>query len=161
MNPRRAHLRSSFGFHLGVRAHSPRSFISAHDLPACILNAAGLNACLAIRLGTCRGLPPAPNKEAEEDLDGEPMLDDDEDVDGEPMPDEDSENEQEVAAPLPAASEPSRREALAASIAAKLSKAKNLNPPPEEKERSPGSSGLVRKRQRPKAEDMFADSEGE
>ena len=68
MNPRRAHTRSSLGFHLGVRAHSPRSLISAHDLPACILNAAGLNACLAIRLGTCRSLHVALNKEAEEDL---------------------------------------------------------------------------------------------
>ena len=101
---------------------------------------------------------------AEDDLDGEPMVDD-EDVDGEPMVDSDDDGPVTAEGdrkPLrakepeqPPKPELSRREALAASIAAKLGKA-------------PPSQGLARetpaaaaRRRRPKAEDMFADSDGE
>ena len=99
-----------------------------------------------------------------EDVDGEPMLEDD-DVDGEPMADDSDleppgeQSREEKSTP---ATEPSRREALAASIAARLGKA---SAPPTGNEKQPDSAGaspgVVRKRQRPKAEDMFADSDGE
>lgn len=84
-----------------------------------------------------------------EDLDGEPM--DDEDIDGEPMADSDD-DEAETEPPKP---EVSQREALAASIAAKLGKG-----PAQQglaKDQSPGGM----RRERPKAADMFADSDGE
>lgn len=94
--------------------------------------------------------------DADEDLDGEPMMEDD-DLDGEPMPDSDEELVPEQQPNPPPQPEPNRREALAASIAAKLGKpppAATAIPVTEE-------GGVVRKRQRPKAEDMFADSDGE
>lgn len=99
---------------------------------------------------------------AEDDLDGEPMLDD-KDIDGEPMADSDSESnaailanenvvENENQLPKP---QLSRREALAASIAAKLGKA------PPSQETAKETAAAVARRRRPKAEDMFADSDGE
>lgn len=103
------------------------------------------------------------------DVDGEPMIEDDgnldgvpmeedEDVDGEPMVDSDTEqpnfpraggSEEQPKAEL------SRREALAASIAARLGK----GPGPEaQKTASPAAAARTR---RPKAADMFADSDSE
>lgn len=95
------------------------------------------------------------------DLDGVPMAEDD-DVDGEPMSASDDEpdtntqpharHDEKQQAPKP---EVSRREALAASIAAKLGKA-----PARETEKSSSPAAGARRR-RPKAEDMFADSDEE
>ena len=99
-------------------------------------------------------------------VDGEPMNDDDEDLDGAPMDDEDIDGEpmidsdEDVAAPDHPAemedapkAEPSRREALAASIAFKMGKGPAPQAPP--KPPSPATA----KRRRPKAEDMFASDE--
>ncbi|KAK4697196.1 hypothetical protein P7C71_g863, partial [Lecanoromycetidae sp. Uapishka_2] len=97
-------------------------------------------------------------------LDGEPMPDEDDDIDGEPMDDEDidgepmADSEDEEAPPLEAAprkAELSRREALAASIAAKLGKG------PVQQGAAKGTSPAGVRRERPKASDMFADSDGE
>jgi len=103
-----------------------------------------------------------------DDMDGDPMIDDDEDLDGEPMVDEDvdaepmpdSDEDNATAKPSAQSEEPprtelSRREALAASIAAKLSKAPVSQEPPK-----PPSPATARRR-RPKAEDMFAVSDDE
>lgn len=104
------------------------------------------------------------------DVDGEPMPDDDDDIDGEPMEEDndldgetmlDSETEavqqeQHHHHPPLAATDPSRREALAASIAAKLGKTHEGTQAHDAAPTPPG-----RKMQRPKAEDMFADSDGE
>lgn len=101
------------------------------------------------------------------EVDGEPMADDgdsdgvlmeDEDFDGEPMVDSD-EDQPSVPGAKDAEEQPraelSRREALAASIAAKLGK----GPRPEaEKAASPATAARTR---RPKAADMFADSDSE
>lgn len=101
------------------------------------------------------------------DVDGEPLVDDgdldgmpmeDEDVDGEPMADSD-EDQPSVTGAEDAEKQPkaelSRREALAASIAAKLGK----GPGPEaQKAASPATAVRTR---RPKAADMFADSDSE
>ena len=99
-----------------------------------------------------------PMLDEDEDIDGEPMDDDDEDVDGEPMADSDdeastltSEVEKRNAEP------PSRREALAASIAAKLGK----GPAVQAMEKGATVAVAGGKRERPKAADMFADSDGE
>ncbi len=102
----------------------------------------------------------------DEDVDGEPMVEDeDEDMDGEPMVGSDDEPPQpakeEQQNPKP---ELSRREALAASIAAKLGKvagsasASAPVPLPHETGETPAATA---RRRRPKAEDMFADSDGE
>ena len=101
---------------------------------------------------------------AEDDLDGEPMVDD-EDVDGEPMADSDDDGamtveKEDQAGEVQAEEQPpkpgmSRREALAASIAAKLGKA----PPSQETEKE--TPAAIARRRRPKAEDMFADSDAE
>ena len=111
-----------------------------------------------------------------EDIDGEPMISDpDSDIDGSPMPvsstpppqpakegEEDEEQEQQQ--PNPSLS---RREALAASIAAKLGKvaaagstpaSASASEPVLEKGETPAAAA---RRRRPKAEDMFADSDGE
>ena len=110
-----------------------------------------------------------------DDFDGEPMMEEDEDVDGEPMEDDGSGEEQPPNQPqaeeqphtTTTATQPSRREALAASIAAKLNKATSTSSPangPRKEEKTTDTNagaGFVRKRQRPKAEDMFADSDGE
>lgn len=131
-----------------------------------------------------------------DDIDGAPMQDEDEDedsnLDGEPMQEDDDDVEgaalndavlleEESKPSLPSGQTPtaSRREALAASIAAKLNKSRNppTSPPDgrkkedsegkmkETNERNPtlnhNGDSFVRKRQRPKAEDMFADSDGE
>lgn len=120
--------------------------------------------------------------EVDEDVDGAPMADSDaEDIDGEPLDDEDIDGapmadspfpvpEGEVEEPpdmakeeTPPQPEPSRREALAASIAARLAK---TAAPAAQTEVAPGATGAApanvsRKRQRPRAEDMFADSDGE
>ncbi|MCJ1450507.1 U2 snRNP-associated SURP domain-containing protein [Mycoblastus sanguinarius] len=104
---------------------------------------------------------PMPDDDGE-DLDGEPMLDD-EDIDGEPMAEsgddeppittkEGDEHNQQPKTEL------SRREALAASIASRLGKAAPQPPSEASKEPLPAAA---RRRQRPKAEDMFADSDGE
>ena len=129
------------------------------------------------------GEPMPDDDDVEGDLDGEPMLDE-EDIDGEPMGDADDDNmagdEPPVAEPPTheekptAKTESSRRQALAASIAAKMNKGKNPTatnivsvssaaPPETDINTGAGTgTGFVRKRQRPKAEDMFADdSEGE
>lgn len=97
-----------------------------------------------------------------DDVDGEPMPhDDDGDVDGEPMDDEDIDGEpmaesgDDGAEPEPPKPEMSRREALAASIAAKLGKELAQQGPAE------GDSPAGMRRERPKAADMFADSDGE
>ena len=92
----------------------------------------------------------------DENLDGEPM--EDGDLDGEPMPDSDEEDAKAEEEVKPAAPVMDRRAALAASIAAKLGKtstpqASVAAPDPD----APPS--MVRKRQRPKAEDMFASDE--
>ena len=94
----------------------------------------------------------------EDDVDGVPMGDDDDenDVDGEPMADSDDELPTAPAAPeleQQPRSEISRREALAASIAAKLGKGAGTR-----KDASPAAAARTR---RPKAADMFADSESE
>lgn len=104
-----------------------------------------------------------PMQDDGEDLDGEPMMDD-EDVDGEPMEDQLDEHpstEPQVEAKSSAAAEPSRREALAASIAAKLNKAPSVPTKLTESDLMDAGPGFARKRQRPKAEDMFADSDGD
>ncbi|KAL9099551.1 MAG: hypothetical protein Q9163_004971 [Psora crenata] len=105
-----------------------------------------------------------PMDEDNDDLDGEPMMED-EDIDGEPMAvsgDDEVEGEsttRAMAEEKPPIADASRRAALAASISAKLGKASALPqastaPPPPD---APPS--VVRKRQRPKAEDMFASDE--
>ena len=94
------------------------------------------------------------------DLDGVPMADDeeDEDIDGEPMVDSDDER---PGAPKTSGSdgrpkaEQSRREALAASIAARLG-----NGPGQEGRKAASPAAAARTR-RPKAADMFADSDSE
>lgn len=90
------------------------------------------------------------------DLDGVPM--DDEDVDGEPMLDSDEE-QPSVPAAREAEERPkaelSRRDALAASIAAKLGKGRG-----QEAEKVAPPVAVARTR-RPKAADMFADSDSE
>ncbi|KAL9128379.1 MAG: hypothetical protein Q9217_002933 [Psora testacea] len=105
-------------------------------------------------------------------LDGEPLMEDD-DVDGEPMADSDDdeggsqpatrvEEEEEEQEEKPAAADASRRAALAASIAAKLGKVSAPPPPPQSSAAPPAAdapSSVTRKRQRPKAEDMFASDE--
>ena len=107
----------------------------------------------------------------DEDVDGEPMVEDsDSDIDGEPMVVSDNEpsqptKEEEQQHPKP---ELSRREALAASIAAKLGKVAGSRstsasasapiPLSQEKIETPAAAA---RRRRPKAEDMFADSDGE
>ena len=105
----------------------------------------------------------------DEDVDGEPMVEDsDSDIDGEPMLVSDTEppqptNEEQQQHPKP---ELSRREALAASIAAKLGKvagsasASASAPVPLSQEKTETPAAAARRR-RPKAEDMFADSDGE
>ena len=92
----------------------------------------------------------------DEDIDGEPMLDDEE-VDGEPMIDLEDDTYQPTQ--VPEAPQQSRREALAASIAAKLGK--SSAPPPQSKEEQPKlpPSPATARRRRPKAEDMFAVSD--
>ena len=111
-------------------------------------------------------------KRAEEedtmDVDGEPMADDDGDLDGVPMEDEDVDGEPMVDSddeqpdvPKASASEEqpkaelSRREALAASIAARLGKG-----PGQEAQKAVPPAAAARTR-RPKAADMFADSDSE
>lgn len=104
-----------------------------------------------------------PMQDDGEDLDGEPMMDD-EDVDGEPMEyqlDEHPSTEPQVEVKSSAAAEASRREALAASIAAKLNKAPSVPTKLTESDLMDAGPGFARKRQRPKAEDMFADSDGD
>lgn len=98
------------------------------------------------------------DEEDKMDVDGEPMVEDDGDLDGEPMVDSDDEpcsvprargSEEQPEAEL------SRREALAASIAAKLGKG-----PGQEAQESASPAAAARTR-RPKAADMFADSDSE
>ena len=91
----------------------------------------------------------------DEDVDGEPMVDDEE-VDGEPMAD--SEDDSNKPAEPSEAPQQSRRETLAASIAAKLGKS---SVPPQQKEERPKlpPSPATARRRRPKAEDMFAMSD--
>ena len=108
------------------------------------------------------------------DIDGEAMMEN-EDVDGVTMADSDDaaaeteveadvdsegttarDEEEDKPAPVPAV--PDRRAALAASIAAKLGKSATLQAsaaPPD----ADAAPSVVRKRQRPKAEDMFASDE--
>ncbi|KAF6225807.1 hypothetical protein HO133_009809 [Letharia lupina] len=99
-----------------------------------------------------------PMVEDEGDVDGVPMEDEDEDVDGEPMVDSDDEQPSvprtEGSEDQPKA-ELSRREALAASIAARLGKGAGPEAP---KAASPAAAARTR---RPKAADMFADSDSE
>ena len=104
-----------------------------------------------------------PMVEDDGDLDGEPMQEDDDndDVDGEPMADSDDDDDQpSIPAAREADAEPkaelSRREALAASIAARLGK----GPGPEAHQKAASPAAAARTR-RPKAADMFADSESE
>ena len=104
------------------------------------------------------------------DVDGEPMVDDDADLDGEPMPDSDDDPPSSTvpnagtATEQSSKTESSRREALAASIAAKLGKAsgKDVQPPAVPAgvaaRASPAAAARTR---RPRAADMFADSESE
>ena len=102
------------------------------------------------------------------DLDGVPMEDDeDEDVDGEPMVDSDDEPAAALLPPPRAKeaeeqaqpkTEQSRREALAASIALKLGKGPPPGGPDVQKDASPAAAARTR---RPKAADMFADSDSE
>ena len=102
------------------------------------------------------------------DVDGEPMVEDDGDLDGVPMEDEDVDGEPMVDSDdeppgAPGASgaeeqpkaELSRRQALAASIAAKLGKGTGQE---ARKDASPAAAARTR---RPKAADMFADSDSE
>ena len=102
-----------------------------------------------------------PMVEDDADLDGVPMDDDDEDdVDGEPMAESDDEPPTVLAAgavadELSKTTELSRREALAASIAAKLGRASGPDAQPV-----PAAAAAARTR-RPRAADMFADSESE
>ena len=104
-----------------------------------------------------------PMDEGGEDLDGEPMMED-EDVDGEPMADSDEEGDGEsttevVEEQKPMAADTTRRAALAASIAAKLAKASASQPVSGAPPSADTPSAVGRKRQRPKAEDMFASDE--
>lgn len=128
-----------------------------------------------------------PMEEDTEDVDGEPMAEDMEDVDGEPMVDSDDEQQQQQQQqppPPPSLSEPSestqqpqkaraelsRREALAASIAARLGKGsgdgngdhegqkKKMMMMMKEDAMSPAAAARTR---RPRAADMFADSDSE
>ena len=104
------------------------------------------------------------------DVDGEPMVEDDGDVDGVPMEDEevdgepmvDSDDDEQPGAASRATeaveqpkAERSRREALAASIAARLGKGSAQE---TQKDVSPAAVARTR---RPKAADMFADSDSE
>jgi U2-associated protein SR140 len=91
-----------------------------------------------------------------DNVDGTPMADD-EDVDGEPMSDSSDEAKENPAKneEQPPKPELSRREALAASIAAKLGKA------PSSQDSAKETAAAAARRRRPKAEDMFADSDGE
>lgn len=97
-----------------------------------------------------------PMVEDDGDFDGVPM--EDEDVDGEPMADSDDE-EPSVPRAREAEEQPkaelSRREALAASIAARLGKG-----PGQEAQKAASPAAAARTR-RPKAADMFADSDSE
>ncbi len=92
-----------------------------------------------------------------DDVDGEPM--DDEDIDGEPMADSDDDEAKARGVPAAEMEKPkvelSRREALAASIAAKMGKG------PAQQTSTMGNSPAGVRRERPKAADMFADSDGE
>ncbi len=103
-----------------------------------------------------------PMVEDDRDVDGEPMEeeDDDDDVNGEPMADSDDDKQPSVPAAREADAQPkaelSRREALAASIAARLGK--GPGGPEAQKAASPAAAARTR---RPKAADMFADSESE
>ena len=108
-----------------------------------------------------------PMDEGGEDLDGEPMMED-EDIDGEPMPDSDDEEVggeaestvvEEEEEQKPAATDASRRAALAASIAARLGKASATPQASVGPLAADAPPSVVRKRQRPKAEDMFASDE--
>ena len=103
------------------------------------------------------------------DVDGEPMVEDDGDLDGVPMEDEDIDGEPMLDSDddqpgLSAAAgteqrpraEPSRREALAASIAARLDKGADQGA-----QKNATSSAAAARTRRPKAADMFADSESE
>ena len=97
------------------------------------------------------------------DVDGVPMEDEDEDVDGEPMEDSDDELQPSVSSSREAADQPqqakaelSRREALAASIAARLGKGSGGQG--SRKDLSPAAAARTR---RPRAADMFADSDSE
>ena len=97
----------------------------------------------------------------EGDVDGEPM-DEDEDVDGEPMVDSDDDQERSLSKATEAEeqkpkAEPSRRAALAASIAARLGKGSGQGQQAQ-KDMSPAAAARTR---RPKAADMFADSDSE
>ncbi|CAD6571886.1 MAG: hypothetical protein ASARMPRED_004899 [Alectoria sarmentosa] len=107
-------------------------------------------------------------EEGKMDVDGEPMVEDDGDLDGVPMEDEDVDGEPMVDSDdeqsrFPTArgaeeqpkAELSRREALAASIAAKLGKG-----PGQEGQKAASPAAVARTR-RPKAADMFADSDSE
>lgn len=119
----------------------------------------------------------------DEGIDGEPMISDaDSDLDGSPMldsipsPPQPIKKEEEKSSPQP--QQPpnpslSRREALAASIAAKLGKVAGsapasasaplplLSQQQEEVKREGETPAAAARRRRPKAEDMFADSDGE
>ncbi|KAL6718979.1 hypothetical protein ACLMJK_003214 [Lecanora helva] len=102
-----------------------------------------------------------PMMDDEEDVDGEPMVDD-EDVDGEPMADSDDDATQTSKIPIQPqdTAQQSRREALAASIAAKLGKSSAPPQQAEQPSKEPVSPATARRR-RPKAEDMFAVSDDE
>ena len=98
--------------------------------------------------------------EDDSDIDGVPMVDSDDDIDGVPMVDSDADDRDATATAAPTETQAppkpdvSRREALAASIAARLGKSTPTTQDPP-KPLSPVSA----RRQRPKAEDMFADDE--
>ena len=105
-------------------------------------------------------------EESRMDVDGEPMDEDDGDLDGMPMQDEDVDGEpmadsddEEPSVPTARASddqpeaELSRRQALAASIAAKLGKGPGAD--------SPQAASPAARTRRPKAADMFADSDSD
>ena len=116
------------------------------------------------------------------DVDGEPMVEDDdgdldgvpmdEDVDGEPMVDSDDEpppnlpqakaKAREEETDQQNQPEPSRRAALAASIAARLGKGSGSGSSGgQEAQKKDASPAAVARTRRPKAADMFADSDSE
>ena len=116
----------------------------------------------------------------DEDIDGSPMVSDsdpDPEIDGSPMVVSSPEPHQptkDSSSQHPAKPELSRREALAASIAAKLGKVAGSAPAPASASASTSSAPIqlsqhektetpaaAARRRRPKAEDMFADSDGE
>ena len=118
----------------------------------------------------------AEEEESKMDVDGEPMVEneddgdvdgvpmEDEDIDGEPMVDSDDEqqlsslsNSREAEEQQQPTAEPSRRAALAASIAARLGKGSGQGQEAQ-KDMSPAAAARTR---RPKAADMFADSDSE